>query len=96
MTGVVCHVQERGLAPREGDKRQARQRVNALIRTKKLQSPNAFPCADCGHVYAEGERRHEYDHHLGYSVDHHYDVEAVCTLCHHARESARLKRPITD
>ncbi len=53
-----------------------------------------WPCADCGHVWAEGERRHEYDHHNGYAAEHQLDVEAVCTVCHHAREKARAGREI--
>ena len=44
---------------------------------------------DCGHEYGSGERRHEYDHHLGYAAEHHEDVEAVCSKCHHAREDMR-------
>lgn len=49
--------------------------------------PNTMPCNDCGHVWSEGERRHEYDHHLGYAAEHHYDVEVVCTMCHAQRDS---------
>lgn len=75
--------------PRPGDKRQARKRINQMVLAKKLQHPNTHPCADCGHVYKPGERRHEYDHHLGYDAEHHTHVEAVCTRCHHAREIRR-------
>jgi hypothetical protein len=42
-------------------------------------------------VWAPGERRHEYDHHLGYAAEHHGDVEAVCTVCHRARVDARCE-----
>lgn len=77
------------MPPRDGDAEQARQRVNVLVRTGRLPRPNDLPCADCGHVWAEGERRHEYDHHLGYGAAHHLDVEAVCTTCHHSRERVR-------
>jgi hypothetical protein len=50
-------------------------------------NPNDIPCVDCGHIGSD--RRHEYDHHLGYAADHHGDVEAVCSRCHHARERRR-------
>lgn len=74
---------------RNGDQAQARRRINYLVEAGLIPAPNALPCADCGHVHAPGERRHEYDHHLGYSSEHHEDVEAVCTTCHHAREDLR-------
>jgi len=54
-----------------------------------------YTCAQCGrlcgwcHAYATGERRHEYDHYLGYAPEHHEHVQAVCTTCHGAREVAR-------
>ena len=48
--------------------------------------PHDLPCVDCGHVWFKGERRHEYDHHLGYAPEHHLDVVARCTICHAARE----------
>jgi hypothetical protein len=75
--------------PRDGDKRQARQRINVEVRTGKRPHPNTLPCTDCGHVWSEGERRHEYDHHLGYAAEHHYDVQPVCTTCHAARDNHR-------
>lgn len=71
---------------REGDKRQARRRVNHEVETGRRPHPNTLPCADCGHVWIDGERRHEYDHHLGYDAAHHGDVQAVCTTCHHLRD----------
>ena len=36
-----------------------------------------------------GDRRHEYDHHLGYASEHHEHVEPVCSACHHEREVVR-------
>lgn len=75
--------------PRDGDKRQARQRINVEVRTGKRPHPNQLPCADCGHVWEEGERRHEYDHYKGYAPDHHYDVESVCTVCHSTRDNPK-------
>lgn len=77
------------MAPRDGDRGQARQRVNVEVRTGRRPHPNSLPCTDCGHVWKDGERRHEYDHHRGYAGKHHYDVEAVCTTCHHEREEKR-------
>lgn len=76
-------------APRDGDKRQARRRVNVLVRTGRLPHPNTLPCTDCGHEWPEGERRHEYDHRSGYGAEAHLSVDAVCTTCHHRRERER-------
>lgn len=72
---------------RDGDKKQARRRINVEVRTGKRLHPGKIACVDCGHT--GNDRRHEYDHYLGYSSQHHYDVEAVCTRCHHAREMKR-------
>lgn len=76
-------------SPRDGDRKQARQRVNVLVRTGRIPHPNTLSCVDCGHIWKEGERRHEYDHHNGYGPEHHYDVQPVCTLCHAKRDNAR-------
>lgn len=76
-------------APRDGDKVQARQRVNVEVRTGRRAHPNTLQCVDCGHVHRPGERRHEYDHHLGYAAEHHGHVEPVCTVCHRSRCMAR-------
>lgn len=79
----------RFVEPRDDDFRQARRRVNHLVAIGRLPAANTVPCSDCGHVWAEEERRHEYDHYLGYGAKHHEDVQAVCTMCHHARENER-------
>jgi hypothetical protein len=76
-------------APRDGDKKQARQRINVLVRTKKIPHPQTLPCTDCGHIWVKGERRHEYDHYLGYAAEHHYHVQPVCSKCHASREVKR-------
>ncbi len=76
---------------RDGDVRQARRRVNYLVETGLIPPANSLPCTECGHLWALGERRHEYDHHLGYDAEHHEHVEAVCTTCHHRRETERRK-----
>lgn len=75
--------------PRDGDKAQARQRINVLVRTGKIPHPNTLPCVDCGHVWSNGQRRHEYDHHRGYAAAHHYDVQVVCTDCHAKRDNPK-------
>jgi hypothetical protein len=79
----------RFVAARDDDRLQARGRVNYLVNAGLMADPNDVPCVDCGHVWALGERRHEYDHHRGYAAEHHEAVEAVCTTCHHARETQR-------
>lgn len=71
-------------AARDGDKVQARYHVNLEVRSGRLANPNDLPCHDCGHLGAD--RRHEYDHHLGYAAEHHLDVQAVCTTCHAKRD----------
>lgn len=71
---------------RDGDKRQARRRVQTLILNGTLPAPADVPCVDCQAVPGR-----EYDHHLGYGADHHEDVEALCAGCHHAREAERAK-----
>ena len=71
---------------RNGDKQQARQRINVEVRTGHRPHPNLIACTDCGHIHSPGERRHEYDHHLGYDAEHHLDVESVCTICHAKRD----------
>lgn len=78
------------VAPRDGDKKQARRRINFMVETSLIPSPNSLPCTDCGHIWSPSERRHEYDHHQGYAGDHHEHVEAVCSTCHHEREKRRL------
>lgn len=73
---------------RSGDKKQARARVNHYVDVGLLPDPNTLPCTDCGHVHS-GDRRHEYDHHLGYAAEHQLSVEAVCSGCHGKRTSVR-------
>lgn len=79
-----------GPAPKpaiDGDRRQARQRINVEVRTGRRPHPNMLPCVDCGHIWRPGGRRHEYDHHLGYAAAHHLDVQSVCTICHALRDN---------
>lgn len=76
---------------RDGDVRQARRRVNYLVEQGRIPRPNDLPCTDCGHIWSLGERRHEYDHHVGYDAEHQLDVEPVCTTCHQRREETRCR-----
>lgn len=80
------------LAARDGDKVQARQRIAVEVRTGRRAHPNTLACVDCGHVWKRGERRHEYDHHLGYAADHHGHVQPVCTTCHHTRDNLKKRQ----
>lgn len=82
-------VGRRFVEAREGDALQARRRVNYLVDVGLLADPDALPCVDCRHEHGDTSRRHEYDHYLGYAAEHHEDVEAVCSRCHHAREVKR-------
>jgi uncharacterized protein YlaI len=68
---------------RDGDIRQARARINVLVKTGKIPKPNDLPCKHCGHIFKKGEKRHEYHHHNGYSSGSHLDVIPLCTDCHH-------------
>lgn len=74
---------------RDGDEKQARQRVNYLVTMGLLPDPDEIACVDCGHERAEGGPRHEHDHHKGYAAEYHDDVEVVCAPCHCAREIKR-------
>lgn len=73
--------------PRDGDKKQARRKVNLEVERGRMPHPNTLACVDCGHIGPE--RRHEYDHHQGYAAEHHYDVVPVCTTCHSKRTFSR-------
>lgn len=77
----------RFVAARDGDKTQARRRIDHLIQSGCIKSPNELACTDCGHF--GNSKRHEYDHHEGYAAEHHESVEAVCATCHHDREISR-------
>jgi hypothetical protein len=73
--------------PRDGDKKQARRRINVAVRSGRLPHPNTLRCADCDHLGPD--RRHEYDHFLGYAAEHHEHVEPVCSSCHVLRSLKR-------
>lgn len=81
---------------RDGDAEQARARVNHMVKVGLLPHPGTLPCTDCGHVFDGGRPRHEYDHHLGYAVEHHFSVQAVCRPCHDKRSKARGEGSFAD
>jgi hypothetical protein len=79
------------IAPKD-DRLRARRTVTVMVKNKIIPPANSMTCIDCGHIWSKGERRHEYDHHLGYDPAHFADVESVCTTCHTRREEQRGKR----
>ncbi len=76
--------------PVDGNKKQARHRVNMEVKSGSRPNPNTLPCFDCGHL-GPGQR-HEYDHFLGYAAENHLAVQAVCVKCHHKRDNFRAKK----
>jgi len=72
---------------RDGDKKQARRRINYLVEAGLVSHPFLLPCSVCGHSYSKkwGDcrpKRHEYHHHKGYSPESHEDVIVLCSGCH--------------
>ena len=84
---VSKRAKQRG-RPRRMDRERAHSAVRKAIRRGWLPHPNDRPCSDCGHIWTQSERRHEYDHHLGYAPEHRLHVQPVCTICHAARHMA--------
>lgn len=84
-----CLRAERGKprTDRDPQREKARKAVGYAVRTGKLQPADSQPCTDCGHRGTD--RRHEYDHYLGYGDQYWLSVEVVCTLCHADREKRR-------
>lgn len=74
---------------RNGDKKQARRRINYLVEQGRIPHPDDVPCMDCCDMVFSVDHRHEYDHARGYDGENQLYVEAVCSKCHHAREEAR-------
>ena len=74
---------------RNGDKKQARRRVNYLVEQGRIPRPNDLPCVDCADELGLPSTRHEYDHAKGYDDDNQLYVEPVCRRCHENREEAR-------
>jgi hypothetical protein len=67
---------------RDGDKTQARNRVNHAVDVGAMPDPNTLQCAHCGRSRKESGVRHEYHHHRGYGADFQLDVIALCDTCH--------------
>lgn len=74
---------------RDGDKKQARRRINYLVEQGLIPRPDDFPCFDCADAVFSGAYRHEYDHAKGYDGENQLYVEPVCSKCHRNREEAR-------
>jgi hypothetical protein len=73
----------RFIPARDGDKRQAKARINYFVDSHLIPDPNSLSCANCGHGWKIGERRHEYHHYLGYAAENHEKVIVLCSKCHH-------------
>jgi hypothetical protein len=54
----------------------------------ELPDPSTRPCADCGHVWFDGERRHEYVIGPPPPGFRNGRVEVVCVLCRRQRRRA--------
>lgn len=67
--------------------------VTVAVLRGVLPRANDVPCAECGHQWTEGERRHEYHHHRGYAPESYLDVQALCTTCHKATRGAHAEGP---
>ena len=74
---------------RDGDRKQARRRINYLVEQGLIPHPDDLPCFDCADMVFVGNFRHEYDHARGYDGENQLYVESVCSKCHHAREEVR-------
>ena len=79
----------RFVPPRDGDKLQARRRVNYLVEAGLLPHPDTLACADCGDL--RSGKRHHYDHFKGYAAVNHEVVEPLCVSCHLKREWRRRR-----
>ena len=79
------------MALRVADKNKikARSVIATDVAAGRMAHANLVPCVGCGHEWSAGDPRHEYDHHLGYAVENHREVESVCTTCHSRRRITR-------
>lgn len=77
---MMSKISKKRIVRRDGDKIQARARINSDIEMGFRPNPNDLYCSLCGHK--GGDRRHEYHHILGYEKEHHYDVLPLCSKCH--------------
>lgn len=67
---------------REGDKKQARDRIAYLVRIGRIPRARRQACAECG------TRAAEYHHRNGYGIGYHEDVIPLCKWCHAQADSA--------
>ena len=81
----------RFVPPRDGDKLQARRRINYLVEAGLMPHPDTLACVDCGHEKAADGKRHHYDHFKGYAAACHEAVEPLCVSCHLKREWRRRR-----
>jgi hypothetical protein len=72
---------------RDGDQRQAQDRIRRLVKADVFKNPNDIPCVDCGHF--GNDQTHEYDHHKGYEAENHEAVQARCKRCHLRRHKIK-------
>ncbi len=86
-TSAKKKVGTRRVKARDGDKKQARDRVAHLVTVGVLPPAASVPCVDCGDL--GGVLDHQYDHHLGYAAEYHESVQVVCSQCHKKREDGR-------
>lgn len=74
---------------RDGDKKQARARINHLIYIGFLPDPNTLICSSCKNT--KKSKRNEYHHHNGYTAEYHEDVIVLCSVCHAELHKNRKK-----
>ena len=79
---------------RDGDKSQARARINKDVEMGLRPNPNELHCVFCGHKVQD--KRHEYHHPCGYAAEHHYDVVPVCSECHGKDSFSRQEKTRDD
>lgn len=74
---------QRAYDARNPEKFEARKVVATAIKSGTLANPKTLLCADCL------TPAREYDHYLGYALEHRLDVQPVCRSCHVEREKRR-------
>lgn len=95
--GALARLPGRRKKPaRDGDKRQAANRISALIDAGVLAPASTRKCSRCGHVHGTDGRRHFWVHTRGFAAEHHDFVEVLCSLCRGAfaaeRKRAKARR----
>jgi hypothetical protein len=80
--------------PRDGDKQQARNRVNREVAKGKLPHARTVPCTDCGHIGSD--RLHEYDHYLGYASINHWPWMCLRSVPQQTRTAAEKTGKVNE